>query len=153
MSKHHGGYAIDFRYPDGIYGSFRWSPGIAWLAKDNFAAAKRNGFIPSYPDDVGDQGPNPEPWEFVWVGADLIRWGIPQAPPQVTGPAAGLASDLARCPGGPTPAELPYWLREAGRDLVARSKHSAFFQISREMHERHGYPEVREFRLHHQGWP
>ena len=111
MSKHHGGYAIDFRYPDGTYGSFRSSPGYAWLARDNFAAAIRNGFIPSYPDDVDNQGPNPEPWEFVWVGTDLIRCGIPQLQHPVYGPAAGLASDLARCPGGAGPVELPDWLR------------------------------------------
>ena len=25
--------------------------------------------MPSYPFGIDDQGPNPEPWEFVWAGA------------------------------------------------------------------------------------
>jgi hypothetical protein len=115
MSKHHGGYAIDFRYPDGTYGSFRSSPGYAWLARDNFAAAKRHGFVPSYPDDVENQGPNPEPWEFVWVGTDLIRCGIPQSLPAIAGPAGGMLSDIERCPGGPGEAEVPAWIEALGK--------------------------------------
>lgn len=111
MSKHHSGYALDFRYPDGTYGSFRSSPGYAWLAANNFDVAKRHGFVPSYPDDVDHQGPNPEPWEFVWVGADLIRCGIPRSTGSaVTGPAAGLLADLERCPGGAKVAEIPGWI-------------------------------------------
>ncbi|MGH8948157.1 MAG: M15 family metallopeptidase, partial [Acidimicrobiia bacterium] len=76
-SKHHSGYALDFRYADGAFGEFRDTPDYAWLAADNFYNAKRFGFIPSYPDDVTAQGPNPEPWEFVWVGVDLIVCGMP----------------------------------------------------------------------------
>ena len=111
MSKHHGGYALDFRYPDGTYGSFRSSPGYAWLAANNFEVAKRHGFLPSYPDDVTNQGPNPEPWEFVWVGTDLLRCGIPQTlPVQATGPAAALLIDIAHCPGGADPPEIPVWI-------------------------------------------
>src|SRR5690606_25521512 len=41
----------------------------------NYANAKRFGFIPSYPPDGGKQGPEPEPWEFVWVGVEVIRCG------------------------------------------------------------------------------
>lgn len=112
MSKHHGGYAIDFRYPDGTYGTFRSSPGYAWLAADNFAVAKRHGFVPSYPDDVENQGPNPEPWEFVWVGTDLIRCGLPgSVDVAISGPAVALLTDIARCPGGAIEPELPVWLR------------------------------------------
>ncbi len=114
MSKHHGGYAIDFRYPDGTYGTFRASPGYAWLARENFEAAKRHGWLPSYPDDVENQGPNPEPWEFVWVGTDLIRCGLPQEVQAVAGPAGALVHDLARCPGGPSPVEVPEWIGAAG---------------------------------------
>lgn len=113
MSKHHSGYAIDFRYPDGTYGSFRASPGYAWLAADNFDVAKRHGFLPSYPDDVTNQGPNPEPWEFVWVGTDLIECGLPQQVDlRVGGPAAALAAELATCPGGAQPVAAPSWLRQ-----------------------------------------
>lgn len=111
MSKHHGGYAIDFRYPDGTYGAFRSSPGYAWLAADNFAVAKRHGFVPSYPDDVENQGPNPEPWEFVWVGTDLINCGIPMSlDVRAIGPVAGILADIARCPGGPSAPTIPDWI-------------------------------------------
>jgi len=33
---------------------------------------KRFGFIPSYPENSGKQGPEPEPWEYVWVGEDVL---------------------------------------------------------------------------------
>ena len=43
------------------------------MAANNFAEAKRHGFVPSYPAGAGPQGPRPEPWEFVYVGvAPLI---------------------------------------------------------------------------------
>ena len=94
-SKHHGGYALDFRHVDGTFGEFRDTPDYAWLAADNFANAKKFGFIPSYPDDVTAQGPNPEPWEFVWVGVDLIRCGM-DCVEAARGP-------MARHPGGESP--------------------------------------------------
>jgi hypothetical protein len=110
-SKHHGGYALDFRYSDGTFGEFRRTPAYAWLAADNFAIPKAYGLIPSYPDDVADQGPNPEPWEFVWVGEGLIRCGLPQdVPVHVGGPAAALLADIESCPGGPEEAMVPTWL-------------------------------------------
>jgi hypothetical protein len=113
-SKHHGGYALDFRYANGTFGEFRDTPDYAWLAADNFYNAKRFGFIPSYPDDVSEQGPNPEPWEFVWVGVDLIRCGLPvEVVTRPGDPAAAIAGELARCPGStaedPT-AAFPSWL-------------------------------------------
>lgn len=107
-SKHHGGYALDFRYADGTFGEFRATPDYAWLAADNFHNAKRFGFIPSYPDDVTAQGPNPEPWEFVWVGVDLIECG-----PSCVGAATG---PEARHPGGVTPADF-------GLDRNSRRRH------------------------------
>ena len=109
-SKHHGGYALDFRYASGTFGEFRATPDYAWLAADNFAAPKRHGLIPSYPDDVEEQGPNPEPWEFVWVGAGLIRCGLPQTGAPATGPVAAIVDDLRRCPGGMAPVQLPEWV-------------------------------------------
>jgi D-alanyl-D-alanine carboxypeptidase len=115
-SKHHSGYALDFRYSDGTFGEFRDTPDYAWLAADNFYNAKRFGFIPSYPDDVTAQGPNPEPWEFVWVGVDLIRCGLPlRIPVAPYGAASAIAAEVAACPGA-LPAEddltsaLPRWL-------------------------------------------
>lgn len=116
-SKHHGGYALDFRYSNGTFGDFRNTPDYAWLSRDNFYNAKRFGFIPSYPDDVTAQGPNPEPWEFVWVGVDLIRCGTPVPAHRigpVTGPAAEIVAEVASCPGQVVPLGegvegLPTW--------------------------------------------
>lgn len=110
-SKHHAGYALDFRYPTGTFGEFRSTPDYAWLAADNFAVPKRHGLIPSYPDDVENQGPNPEPWEFVWVGTGLVHCGIPRdMGVTVEGPAAAVVHDLGRCPGGMGAVSLPEWL-------------------------------------------
>jgi hypothetical protein len=114
-SKHHGGYALDFRYADGTFGEFRETPDYDWLAADNFYNAKRLGFIPSYPDDVTDQGPSPEPWEFVWVGVDLIECGIPiEVDSRRFGPAAAIAEEISSCPGSVSLTEprqvFPTWL-------------------------------------------
>lgn len=110
-SKHHGGYALDFRYSDGTFGGFRATPDYVWLSADNFAIPKRHGLIPSYPDDGESQGPRPEPWEFVWVGIDLIQCGIPQdSGISVGGPAAAMISEIEACPGGALPPQLPQWL-------------------------------------------
>ncbi len=72
-SKHHSGYALDFGCGDKylVY-SFAETPCFAWLSENNFENAKRFGFVPSYPEAAVLQGPNPEPWEFIWVGADII---------------------------------------------------------------------------------
>lgn len=73
-SKHHSGYAVDFGCGnDYLVYTFNETPCYAWLSKNNFENAKRFGFIPSYPDGAGSQGPNPEPWEYVWVGSDYIK--------------------------------------------------------------------------------
>ena len=114
-SKHHAGYALDFRYANGTFGDFRSTPDYEWLSADNFAVPKSFGFIPSYPDDVTEQGPNPEPWEFVWVGVPRIKCGVPiEMSDSVTGPASAIAEDVARCPGtnggeGES-AAMPLWL-------------------------------------------
>lgn len=115
-SKHHSGYALDFRYREGTFGEFRSTPDYEWLAADNFLIPKTFGFIPAYPDDVSEQGPNPEPWEFIWVGVELIKCGNPlEAPSTFIGPAAAIAQDVASCPGtnsgaGEAPLSLPVWL-------------------------------------------
>ncbi len=69
-SKHHTGYAIDIGQVG--YRHFGSSPAYRWLSDDNFANAKRHGWIPSYPPDGGRQGPVPEPWEFTYVGVEAI---------------------------------------------------------------------------------
>jgi hypothetical protein len=110
-SKHHAGYALDFRYVDGTFGGFRRTPDYAWLSENNFAIPKPHGLIPSYPDDGVGGGPNPEPWEFVWVGTGLIHCGMPQDVELVVkGPAAAVVSEIEACPGGAEVATLPRWL-------------------------------------------
>ena len=109
-SKHHGGYALDFRYRSGTFGEFRSTKDYKWLQEANFAIPKRHGLIPSYPDDIPTQGPNPEPWEFVWVGTGLIQCGLPQPLGSVPGPAAAVLSDIGHCPGGMDLAPPPSWL-------------------------------------------
>lgn len=70
-SRHHSGYAVDFWCEDGS-GLFANSSCAAWLERDNYLQAKKFGWIPSYPDGAGIQGPEPEPWEYVWVGKSLL---------------------------------------------------------------------------------
>ena len=67
-SKHHSGYAIDIAQPGRRRGGFASTPAYEWLAADDFANARAHGWIPSYPADGVNMGPEPEPWEFVWVG-------------------------------------------------------------------------------------
>ena len=69
-SKHHSGYTVDIGCSTG--GTFANTPCFNWLNKNNYANAKKFGWIPSYPDGGGAQGPNPEPWEYVWVGVDTL---------------------------------------------------------------------------------
>ena len=74
-SKHHTGYAIDVSDGDSNFLRFGDTAAYAWIAADNFANAKAHGWIPSYPSGSGPAGPNPEPWEFVWVGITNIICG------------------------------------------------------------------------------
>lgn len=69
-SRHHSGYTIDVS--DESATVFKYSKGYEWISKNNFENAKRFGFIPSYPEEVESQGPEPEPWEFVWANRDFI---------------------------------------------------------------------------------
>jgi hypothetical protein len=72
-SKHHSGHAVDFRSGEGSAVEFGTSPVGLWLAADDHAVAKRFGFLPSYPAGAGAQGPEPEPWEYVYVGTAAIH--------------------------------------------------------------------------------
>lgn len=74
-SKHHTGYALDVRDVDsGLHFTrFGETAAYEWMSADNFANAKRFGFVPSYPHGVDQLGPLPEEWEFVWVGTDPLR--------------------------------------------------------------------------------
>ncbi len=71
-SRHHNGFTVDFACDGiGLYG-FLNTACFGWLSKDNFKVAKEFGWIPSYPDGVNSVGPEPEPWEYVWVGRDSL---------------------------------------------------------------------------------
>lgn len=70
-SRHHTGYTIDLWCEDGS-SAFLLSRCYTWISANNFQKAKEHGWIPSYPEGTGQQGPEPEPWEYVWVGRDKV---------------------------------------------------------------------------------
>jgi len=74
FSKHHSGYTIDISDPSQghAFTDFHQTEGFAWISAYNYLNAKRFGFVPSYPAGAVEQGPDPEPWEYVWVGRDLL---------------------------------------------------------------------------------
>lgn len=69
-SRHHSGYVVDLE--DASSAVFEYSPAYAWLSADNYLVPKQLGIIPSYPEGAQNQGPEPEPWEYVWVGEQLL---------------------------------------------------------------------------------
>lgn len=74
-SRHHTGYALDLidRSSGLDFTQFSQTEGFEWISANNYENAKRFGFIPSYPADAVAQGPDAEPWEYTWVGVDLLR--------------------------------------------------------------------------------
>jgi hypothetical protein len=72
FSKHHSGYTIDITDPSGghAFTDFHNTRGFQWISAHNYLNAKRFGFIPSYPAGAVRQGPDPEPWEYVWIGRE-----------------------------------------------------------------------------------
>jgi len=71
-SRHHTGYAADFKCGNEDFNFFVNTTCFAWLSKNNYQHAKNFGWIPSYPPDVANQGPDPEAWEYVWVGREAL---------------------------------------------------------------------------------
>lgn len=67
-SKHHTGTAVDITVRGLRPGAFGGSAAYAWLAADDYRRARTHGFLPSYPPDGPPQGPEPEPWEWIYVG-------------------------------------------------------------------------------------
>ncbi len=66
-SRHHTGYTIDLAC-DGIgLDAFTTTSCYKWLSKNNYESTKKFGWVPSYPDGANLQGPEPEPWEYIWV--------------------------------------------------------------------------------------
>lgn len=71
-SRHHTGYTIDIICDNNINLIFERTDCFRWLSADNYKNAKTYGWIPSYPEGTGLQGPEPESWEYVWVGAETL---------------------------------------------------------------------------------
>jgi LAS superfamily LD-carboxypeptidase LdcB len=72
-SKHHSGYTIDLLCAGWDFENFINSNCYKWLSAENYSQARQFGFIPSYPKDADLQGPDPEAWEYVFVGVDLVN--------------------------------------------------------------------------------
>ena len=75
-SKHHSGYAIDVGQAGALDVGFVNTAAYRWLSERDFARAKLFGFIPSYPSGGEDMGPDPEAWEFVWIGPGRVACAI-----------------------------------------------------------------------------
>ena len=73
FSRHHTGYTIDISCINDPLPIFKNSVCYKWLSNNNYENAKISGWIPSYPDGAGQQGPEPEPWEYVWVGKETLQ--------------------------------------------------------------------------------
>lgn len=67
-SRHHTGYTVDISCEDQPTISFEYTSCFKWLSANNYERTKKYGWIPSYPEGSGPQGPDPETWEYVWVG-------------------------------------------------------------------------------------
>lgn len=70
-SRHHTGYTIDLLC-EGSGVAFEKSACFQWISANNYDKAKRAGWVPSYPEGAPDQGPEPESWEYVWVGLNQV---------------------------------------------------------------------------------
>lgn len=70
-SRHHNGFTVDLTC-SGQAGQFKNTVCFRWLSKNNYENAKKFGWIPSYPEGIEGQGPEPEEWEYVWVGVEAL---------------------------------------------------------------------------------
>jgi zinc D-Ala-D-Ala carboxypeptidase len=77
-SKHHSGRAIDITVQGLRAGRFGTTAAHDWLSDNGARNARIHGFVASYPAGGPSQGPEPEPWEWVFVGR-------PEAPTPVAG--------------------------------------------------------------------
>lgn len=71
-SRHHSGYTVDIQASNSGLDEFSLSEAYTWLSKNNYAQAKRYGFVPNYPPGATNNGPDPEAWEFAWVGIENL---------------------------------------------------------------------------------
>lgn len=74
-SRHHTGYTIDITdlNAKNDFTLFADTQGYKWMSANNYFNSKRFGFIPSYPPGASNQGPEPESWEYVYVGVDVLK--------------------------------------------------------------------------------
>lgn len=70
-SRHHTGYTIDLLC-EGASQAFEKTACFTWISANNYDKAKRAGWVPSYPEGAPSQGPEPESWEYVWVGLNQV---------------------------------------------------------------------------------
>lgn len=71
-SRHHTGYTVDFQCGWAGLREFESSPCFEYMSADNYKVMKELGFIPSYPKGAELQGPEPESWEYIWVGKEAL---------------------------------------------------------------------------------
>jgi zinc D-Ala-D-Ala carboxypeptidase len=71
-SRHHTGYTVDIACQNDPNVVFEASVCFGWLSNNNYEKAKEQGWIPSYPAGAGKQGPDPEAWEYVWAGKEIL---------------------------------------------------------------------------------
>jgi D-alanyl-D-alanine carboxypeptidase len=64
FSRHHTGFTIDLSCADDSV-DFASSTCFRWISQNGYNAARRFGWTPSYAGTTRE-GPEPEPWEFVW---------------------------------------------------------------------------------------
>jgi LAS superfamily LD-carboxypeptidase LdcB len=72
-SKHHTGLTIDLSEYRVVLTGFINTRSYQWLSQDNFFNSKRFGYVPSYPLGGSNMGPDPEPWEYIYVGIDKLK--------------------------------------------------------------------------------
>ncbi len=71
-SRHHTGFTIDLTCGTAGLTNFATTTCHEWLSRDNYLHAKTFGWVPSYPEGASLQGPEPEPWEYIWVTVDAL---------------------------------------------------------------------------------
>jgi hypothetical protein len=102
-SKHHSGHAIDVGQAGAERTGFAGTAAHRWLSEYDFARAKAFGFVPSYPPGGETMGPDPETWEFVWVGPGRIGCAT----------GAEVVAGFCDIADNPRAADI-VWLAEAG---------------------------------------
>ncbi len=71
-SRHHTGFTVDLTCGTEGLTDFANTTCFEWLAFNNYERAKKLGWVPSYPKGASLQGPEPEPWEYIWVGVESL---------------------------------------------------------------------------------